>query len=46
MDEKKILNYIQGVEIKLTKDKGRGVFAAKAFKKGELIVVENAIAEA
>jgi len=30
----------------MTQDKGRGVFAAKSFKKGELIVVEKAVAEA
>ena len=39
------MNFIQGVEIKLTKERGRGVFAAKSLKKGELIIVENAIAE-
>ena len=30
----------------MTKDRGRGVFAAKLLKKGELIAVEKAMAEA
>ena len=29
----------------MTKDKGRGIFASKDLGKGELIVVEKAIAE-
>ena len=41
----KILNYIKGVEIKITKDRGRGLFAAKSLKKGELLIVEKAIAD-
>ena len=45
MDEGKIINFIQGVEIKMTKDRGRGVFASKPLKKGDLLVVEKAIAE-
>ena len=40
----KILNYIQGVEIKISEGKGRGVFACKDLKRGELIVVEKAVA--
>ena len=42
----KVVNYIQGVEIKLTKFRGRGVFATKDLERGELIVVEKALAEA
>ena len=42
----KILNYVEGIEIKMTKDRGRGVFATKFLKKNTLIVVEKAIAEA
>ena len=45
IEEGKIVNFIQGVEIKRTKDKGRGVFASKSLKKGDLLVVEKAIAE-
>ena len=29
----------------MTKDKGRGVFASRVLKKGELLVVEKAVAE-
>lgn len=29
----------------MTKDKGRGVFAAKSLKRGELLVVERAVAD-
>ena len=39
------MNYLYGVEIKMTPDKGRGVFASRPLKKGELLVVENAVAE-
>jgi hypothetical protein len=37
------LNYTTGVEIKMTSDKGRGVFTTKSFKKGELIAAEKSI---
>jgi hypothetical protein len=40
-----LLNYIQGVEIKMTEDRGRGVFATELLKKGDLIAVELPIAE-
>ena len=50
MKEEQILNYISpGLEIKMTVDKekrGRGVFAKKKLKKGELLVVERCIIEA
>ena len=39
------MNYLYGVEIKMTPDKGRGVFATASLKKGELLIVENAVAE-
>ena len=35
---------MQGVEIKMTEKKGRGVFATKNISKGELIFIEKAIA--
>ena len=38
-------NYANGIEIKMTQDgRGRGVFATKDFKKGDLIIVDKAIA--
>ena len=40
-----IVNRIEGIEIKMTKDKGRGVFASRDLKKGDLLVVERAVAE-
>ena len=43
--EGRVLNYIDGVEIKMTKNKGRGAFATKSMEKGDLIIVEKAIAE-
>ena len=43
LKQDKILNYLDGVEIKMTPDKGRGVFASKDLKRGELIIVEKAI---
>ena len=42
----KILNYVQGVEIKMAPGKGRGIFATKSLKAGELVIVEKAVAEA
>jgi len=45
MKQDKILNYLDGVEVKMTKDKGRGVFASKNLKRGELLIVEKAIAQ-
>jgi len=35
---------MDGVEIKMTPDKGRGVFASKPLNRGDLIAVEKAIA--
>ena len=44
LKDDKILNYIDGCEIKLTGDhRGRGVFAQRDFKKGELMIVDRAI---
>ena len=38
-------NYINpNLEIRMTKDKGRGVFAIKPIKKGDLIFTEKPIA--
>jgi len=45
LENDKILNFIQGVKLKMTKDKGRGVFASKDLKRGDLLVVEKSIAE-
>ena len=40
-----IINYIDGLEIKMTQDgKGRGVFAARDLNCGELLIVEKPIA--
>jgi len=45
-DENRILNYVNGVQIKMTEDRGRGVFATRFLKKGTLIAVETAAVEA
>ena len=46
ISEKKILNFIHpDIEIKMTKDKGRGIFAAKDLMKGDLLLVDTAIVE-
>jgi len=46
LSENRILNYINGLEIKMTKNnKGRGVFASRDLKRGELLAVEKAIVE-
>ena len=44
MSENKILNYINGLELRQTKSEGRGLFAIKPIKKGSLLIVEKAIA--
>ena len=41
-----VINYVNGVEIKMSMENGRGVFASKDLKRGDLIVVEKAVAEA
>jgi tetratricopeptide (TPR) repeat protein len=38
-------NFEAGVIVKMTADKGRGLFANKAFKRGTLIGIDRAIAE-
>ena len=43
-DLHEVFNYINGLDIRITKNKGRGVFATKAIMKGELIIVEKPIA--
>ena len=43
--ENKVLNYIYGVQIKMTEEKGRGLFASKDLKEGDLLIVEKAVAE-
>jgi len=40
-----IVNYFKHLEIKISEGKGRGLFATKAFKRGELILVEKATVE-
>jgi len=40
-----LYNYVHpGLEIKMTKDKGRGIFCTKDFKKHDLLVVEKPLA--
>ena len=39
-------NYIQGLEIKMTSDHGRGLFATRNLKKGELLIVEKPVINA
>ena len=48
LKQDKILNYVleSGLVIKQTANMGRGVFAKRDLKRGELIVVEKAIAMA
>ena len=43
-EEGHVLNFIQGVQIKRKEGMGRGVFASRDLKEGELIAVEKAIA--
>jgi hypothetical protein len=42
---KTIHNYEAGILVKMTADKGRGLFANKSFKRGTLIAIDRAIAE-
>ena len=39
-----IINCVHGLEIRMTASMGRGVFASRDIQKGELILVEKAIA--
>jgi hypothetical protein len=41
-----VINFIQGAKIQISEERGRGVFASRSLKYGELIVVEKAVAEA
>lgn len=42
-----ILNYINGcVQVKITEKKGRGLFAAEDLNEGQLLIVDQAIAQA
>jgi len=34
VNEDKVVNYMGGLEIKMTENKGRGVFATRDYKKG------------
>jgi len=38
-----ILNYVGPIEIKMSKDKGRGLFAKQDIKQGALLIVEQAV---
>ena len=38
------MNYFDGVEVKMTPKCGRGMFATKNFKKGDVVIAEKAIA--
>ena len=41
-----IFNWISPqIEVKVSENKGRGVFTTKPFKKGDLMIVEQALAE-
>jgi len=39
-----LFNYVNGLEIKMTKNKGRGVFATRNLVKDELLIVEKPVA--
>ena len=39
MKDNKVFNYAVGLEIKMTKDMGRGVFTNQFFKRGSLIAI-------
>ena len=40
-----ILNYVYGLELKMSENnEGRGLFATRDIKKGELLIVEKALA--
>jgi hypothetical protein len=45
LKENKVFNYAVGIEVKMTKDMGRGIFITQPFKRGNLIIIEKAIAE-
>ena len=45
MEGKTIHNYEAGILVKMTANRGRGLFANKAFKRGTLIAIDRAIAE-
>ena len=44
MEQGKVLNHIGDLEIKMTPDRGRGIFATKLLKMGDLVLVESAVA--
>ena len=45
LTENKILNYIHpDIEIKMTQEKGRGLFVTRDFKRGDMLIVDKAIA--
>jgi len=45
-DEERVLNYVyKHIEIKMSPGKGRGLFATKPIKRGQLVIVERAIAQ-
>jgi hypothetical protein len=43
--ENKVINYVRGVEIKMTKTMGRGVFASRDLLAGDIVCVELAAIE-
>jgi hypothetical protein len=45
LQEKMIFNYATGVQIEMTKEMGRGIFVTQHIKRGNLIIIEQAIAE-
>ena len=38
-----MINYLENVSVKFSKGKGRGIFADKSIKKGDLILVDKTI---
>lgn len=38
------MNFVDGLELKMTPNKGRGLFASRNLKKAELLIAEKAIA--
>ena len=46
LEHDKIFNFVNGIEIKMSEGKGRGLFTTKKISKGTLLIVERAVIEA
>ena len=46
LSENMILNYLGDVEIRMSENKGRGLFASKLIEQGQLILVEKSLISA